>query len=77
YLNKDTLQKLARRSAAWREVQTDVDAIERFLGRELGPKTVDHYLHRNLVSSAFLLWQSGQDPTDTILNAARIRRSIG
>ena len=77
YLNKENLNFLAKRSGDWRGVQKDVQGIEKFLGRELGPETVDHYLHRNLVSSAFLLWQSGKAPHDRILEAAKIRRSIG
>lgn len=77
YLNKENLAFLAKKSAAWRGVQKDVEGIEKFLGRELGPETVDHYLHRNLVSSAYLLWQSGKSPSDRILEAAKIRRSIG
>jgi len=77
YLNKENLNFLAKKSAAWRGVQKDVEGIEKFLGRELGPETVEHYLHRNLVSSAYLLWQSGKVPSDRILEAAKIRRSIG
>lgn len=77
YLNKENLAFLAKRFPAWRGVQRDVAAIEKFLGQELGPETVEHYLHRNLVSSAFLLWQSGKSPSDRILEAAKIRRSIG
>lgn len=77
YLNKENLAFLAKRSGVWREVQKDVSAIEKFLGRELGPETVEHYLHRNLVSSAYLLWRSGKAPSDRVLEAAKLRRSIG
>jgi len=77
YLNKENLNFLAKKSAAWRGVKKDVEGIEKYLGRELGPETVDHYLHRNLVSSAYLLWQSGKTPSDRILEAAKIRKSIG
>ena len=77
YLNKENLDFLAKKSTVWRGVQKDVEGIEKFLGRELGPETVEHYLHRNLVSSAYLLWQSGKIPSDRILEAAKIRRSIG
>jgi len=77
YLNKENLNFLAKKSAAWRGVKKDVEGIEKFLGRELGPETVDHYLHRNLVSSAYLLWQSGKIPHDRILEAAKVRRSVG
>jgi phosphoenolpyruvate carboxylase len=77
FLNKENLSFLARRSPAWKEVQKDVAAIEKFLGRELGPETVEHYLHRNIVSSIYLLWESGKSSQDRILEAAKIRRSIG
>jgi phosphoenolpyruvate carboxylase len=77
YLNKENLAFMAKRSRIWKGVQKDVEAIEKFLGRELGPETVEHYLHRNLVSSTYLLWQSGKTPQDRILEAAKIRKSIG
>lgn len=77
YLNKENLSFLAKRSRIWKGMQKDVEAIEKFLGRELGPETVEHYLHRNLVSSTYLLWQSGKIPHDRILEAAKVRRSIG
>ncbi len=77
YLNKENLEFLSKRLPAWKGVKKDVDAVEKFLGLELGPETVEHYLHRNLTSSTYLLWQSGRDPSDAILKAAKIRRSIG
>jgi phosphoenolpyruvate carboxylase len=77
YLNKENLAFLAKRFPVLRGVQKDVKIIEKFLGRELGPETVEHYLHRNLVSSTYLCWQSGKSPHDFILEAAKARRSMG
>ena len=77
YLNKENLNFLARRFPILKGVQRDVEAIEDFLGHALGPKKVEHYLHRNLVSSAYLSWRSGQSPNEYILEAAKVRRSLG
>jgi phosphoenolpyruvate carboxylase len=77
FLNKENLAFLSRKSNYWRGVQKDIEGIERFLGRELGPQTVEHYLHRNLVSSTYLLWQEGRIPEDRILEAAKIRHAVG
>jgi phosphoenolpyruvate carboxylase len=77
YLNKENLTFLAKRFPVLRGVQKDVKMIEKFLGRELGPETVEHYLHRNLVSSTYLYWQSGKSPQDFIFEAAKVRKSLG
>jgi phosphoenolpyruvate carboxylase len=77
YLNRENLAFLARHHGVWRGVQEDVEAIEKVLGLELGPHQADHYLHRNLVSSVYLLWQEGREFSSQILEAAQIRRSIG
>jgi len=77
YLNKENLGFLSRRSSAWAQVRKDVDWIENHFGIELGPQKVEHYLHRNLVSSIYLLYREGKDNSRQILEAAKLRRSIG
>jgi phosphoenolpyruvate carboxylase len=77
YLNKENLRFLSQRSPAWAQVQRDVDCIEKHFGIELGPEKVEHYLHRNLVSSIYLLYREGKDNSRQILEAAKLRRSMG
>jgi phosphoenolpyruvate carboxylase len=76
-LNKENLQFLAKHHAAWVPIQEDVRLIEAHLGEELGPRQAEHFLHRNLVSSAYLLWRDGKEFGEYILESAKIRRSLG
>ena len=77
YLNKENLEFLARHDPAWATIQEDVKVLEAHFGEELGPCQAEHYLHRNLVSSAYLLWREGKEFGEYILEAAKIRRSLG
>jgi hypothetical protein len=58
-------------------IQEDVRLIEAHLGEELGPRQAEHFLHRNLVSSAYLFWHDGKEFGEYILESAKIRRSLG
>jgi hypothetical protein len=42
----------------------------------LGPRQAEHFLHRNLVSSAYLLWRDGKEFGEYILESAKVRRSL-
>jgi phosphoenolpyruvate carboxylase len=77
YLNKENLNFLAKQDTAWATIQDDVKLLEAHFGEELGPRRSEHYLHRNLVSSAYLLWREGKEFREYILEAAKIRRSLG
>lgn len=79
YLNWENLNFLSKKNHAWQEILKDVQIIEDFLGRRLGPKTPEHFIHRNRVSSVYHLWQSGDKDkiVDEIVQAAMVRRSIG
>lgn len=77
YLNKENLAALAKSYPAFREVMTDVQEIENYLGVELGPIKTKHFLHRNLVSSVYLLSKEKQDFSEELEKAAEIRKSLG
>ncbi len=77
YLNKENLELLAKQHPAFKDVQTDVLEIEKFLGRELGPHKNHHFLHRNTVSSIYYKLQMGADFSEDIVAAAQMRKSLG
>ena len=77
FLNKENLEFLAQDSPSWTAVKEDVDLVERYLGRELGPRETDHFVHRNLASSIYFLWRGGRDPSAKVEEAALLRRSLG
>ena len=77
YLNKENLRFLIERSSAWQDVQDDIDAIEAYLGEELGPRTPEQFLHRNFASNSYFLWHAGREFSGPLLEAAKLRRSLG
>jgi phosphoenolpyruvate carboxylase len=77
YLNKENLRFLIQRSSAWQDVQDDIEAIESFLGEELGPRTPEHFLHRNFTSNSYFLWHAGRDFSGPVLESAKLRQSLG
>jgi phosphoenolpyruvate carboxylase len=77
YLNKENLNFLADQNPAFKDIQKDVELIEAFLGRKLGPQKTHHFIHRNLVSSIYLHLREGEDFTDELEKAAKIRKSLG
>lgn len=79
YLNKENLELLARKSAAWRAVREDIWLIEDYLGETLGPNKLHHMLHRNFTSNTYfrLTLRKDADAVEDILKAAEIRKSLG
>jgi hypothetical protein len=54
-----------------------VEFIEKNLKIKLGPKKNSDFIHRNLSSTAFYLWQSKKPITREIIESGKIRRSLG
>ena len=77
YLNKENLNALAKKYPVFRDIKTDVQEMENYLGVELGPKKTKHFIHRNLVSSIYLKMEDGEDFSDELEKAAAIRKSLG
>lgn len=76
-LNKENLERLCLADNSWEDVAKDVAAIEDYLGERLGPSDPDSLIHRNLTSNILILFQQGQDFTEDLERAARLRRSLG
>ncbi len=80
YLNRENLSLLAKKKPVFREIESDIDAIEKILEINLGPEKPHHILHRNLTSSIYQRLQSDKNKeaiTRDIVEAGIIRRSLG
>ncbi len=77
YLNRENLAALAAKKKAWREVLADVKLLDDALGEKLGPTEEEHFIHRNLTSSIYMLLRKKQNPAKEIVAAAEVRRSLG
>ncbi|MCX7777782.1 MAG: phosphoenolpyruvate carboxylase [Armatimonadetes bacterium] len=80
FLCWENLDLLEKESNLWSKIREDIEICQRMFGLEFGPKNIDHYLHRNLVSSIYRLWRHGGDEKRLqryIVEAGQIRRSLG
>lgn len=77
YLNKENLAALAKKYPQFKEIMEDVQEVENILGIELGPYKNHHFLHRNISSNIFYKLQMGKDVEADIVEAAKLRKSLG
>jgi phosphoenolpyruvate carboxylase len=81
YFNRENVEILAKSKPVFREIQKDIDAIERIVGVELGPKKPHHIVHRNLSSNILNRLRdtkaSKESLTRDIVEAGIVRRSLG
>ena len=77
FLNKENLSQLAQQRLVWRDVEHDVELLERLLGAKLGPQKSDDFIHRNISSTAFHLWRADKPISSQIMESGKIRRSLG
>lgn len=77
YLNKENLKFLSKKYPPFKEIARDIEETEKILGIEFGPHKDHHFIHRNLTSSIFYKIKMGLDPSTDIVEAAKIRKSLG
>ena len=77
WFNRENLSFLCSRQSDWEMVKDGVEAVEDYLGEELGPRTSQDFIHRNLTSNIYHLWQQGKPFTEDLERAAILRRSLG
>lgn len=81
YLNRENLALLAKKKAVWKEVQNDIEGIEKVLRIKLVPEKPRHMIHRSLTSNIYQRILSNEGSKDTIereiVEAGKIRRSLG
>lgn len=81
YFNRENLEILAETKLIFREIQKDIDAIERIVGIELKPRKPRHIVHRNLSSNILHRLRDGKAANEAItrdiVEAGIVRRSLG
>lgn len=77
YLNKENLAKLVQKSPDWGNIVSDVEAIEHYLGKPLGPQTKDEKEHQKLTAKIYKDLEEGGDIQKLIEQAAILRKSLG
>ncbi len=60
------------------EIMKDLQSLEEILGTSLGPKDLDHRRHENIANNILIsIAKNGEDLPQYIVEAARIRKSLG
>jgi len=77
YLNKATLQQLAKKSPSWKKILEDVHAIEEIFAIELGPQSKKEKNYHELTKQVFEKLQNGLPIENFIEQAAILRKSLG
>lgn len=77
FVQKDILQKQAKKSAAWNEILQDVQFIEKYLRHELGPVSSAEKEHAKHVKAIHTHLQDSKLATKHIEKAAILRKSMG
>jgi phosphoenolpyruvate carboxylase len=76
-INLENIKVLSRDYSCLLEVVKDIEYVEEILGLDLQPKNVNELLHRNLTSNILLKKQAGLPFDADIVEAAKLRKSIG
>ncbi len=77
FLNIENLEKLTKQSKIWLAVLEDVKNIEQIFDVKLGPKNEEDREHKNITEKILKLLQNSQNPTNLIIKAAILRKSLG
>lgn len=77
FVNKEVLDKLAKADPAWRGVQGDILAIEKYLGVELGPKNDEERSHYQIVDEIYANLDNHDVLPGLLSEAAKLRKSLG
>lgn len=79
FVNLENLNELIKKNQAWQDYKKDLDILKKEFSINFGPKTTKDFLHRNFSSNVLLFFKQNNHAqlTNTILQAARLRRSLG
>ncbi len=77
FLYRPGLINLAKKSKAWKDILTDVEEIEKYLGKPLAPKYLNEQEHQLLSARLHKNLHSGKNITSLIEQSAQLRKSLG
>lgn len=77
FLYKPGLVNLAKKSKPWKNVLTDVEEIEKYLGKPLAPKYLNEKKHQIISARIHKSLKNGKNLTNLIEQAAILRHSMG
>jgi phosphoenolpyruvate carboxylase len=76
-INLENIKTLSTENPGLKDVIADIKYVEKILGLDLKPKNINELLHRNLTSNILLKKNAGYNFDLDIVEAAKLRKSIG
>lgn len=77
YLNKDSINHLAKKDSFWYEMKEDIACIEQSFGIELGPLTHDEKEHARIANRIVSDIENRKEISGLITQAGLLRHSLG
>ncbi|PIU73910.1 hypothetical protein COS77_04445 [Candidatus Roizmanbacteria bacterium CG06_land_8_20_14_3_00_34_14] len=77
FVQKDELNKLAKKSPAWKDILKDIEEIEKYLEEKLEPKTKEEKEHFEIVKKLHKKMDSGKIFHIYLNHLAILRKSLG
>jgi len=77
FVQKDELNKLAKKSPAWKDILKDIEEIEKYLEEKLEPKTKEEKEHFEIVKKLHKKMDSGKIFHIYLNRLAILRKSLG
>lgn len=77
YVNKENIADLAKRHSYWSGIQTDIEEIEKEFQCELRPSLPHHKRHLKLTSDIYHRLKTRMDPSEEVIQAGKLRGSLG
>ncbi|NCP17265.1 phosphoenolpyruvate carboxylase [Candidatus Kuenenbacteria bacterium CG_4_9_14_3_um_filter_39_14] len=77
YLNRGNLAILIKHNQAWAVIEQGISLLEKTLGINLGPKTQDDWLHKNITANVLLLKNKKEKVRELMIETGKIRQSLG
>lgn len=77
YVNKELIHELAQKVPMWKEIEVDIQEVEKYLGQSLGPKTSDEKEHYQLSWKIYKALLKGKSLEYSIKQGAILRKSLG
>jgi len=76
YINRQNLASLALNNKAWKQVENDINLIEKILGIKIGPCSQSDLIHENLTTSLLLQKKDCASVARLIVKTGKIRKSL-
>ena len=77
FVNRENIKRLKRKYPNLKNIEEDLELIEKILKLPTGPLTTRNLIHKNLTSNILLWWEENNDVSRLIEEAGILRKFLG